>query len=299
VGLFYEENRLFIPGKSGGAELGAAAVAESLRLAFLDLFRNFISPTSLLPKNDIGDFPAGGFWSLTILLAMMAWFLCTTKRWGVLHAAWSIVLLEVLAGGVVWCNLLHYQAPIVCLCYFLAVDWLRRATLIGRRRRPLRIVRTRHAILAFMVLIPAVLLQSRLETFFSSLWASQAEAFVSERPLPSSSPALTRPQLLEFLARQERPALALVSYDGGVPLYEEWVYNSADLESQRVILAHNLRPNQLPLLIADFPHRDVWRVHITPKGANVIGPGKDGRAAYFFTSSRNGLRAANSSRRDW
>jgi len=87
--------------------------------------------------------------------------------------------------------------------------------------------------------------------------------------LRSSTVATTRPQLLELLARQKRPALAFVSYDAGVSLLEKWVYNSAALQSQRVILAHDLGPNKLSLLVGDFLGRDVWRVHVTPQGATV------------------------------
>ncbi len=71
-------------------------------------------------------------------------------------------------------------------------------------------------------------------------------------PVPE---ALTRPQLLAFLSRQKRPVLVIFAYDAAVSLHEEWVYNSADLASQRVILAHDLGPQKLPLLIADFPGR--------------------------------------------
>ena len=87
--------------------------------------------------------------------------------------------------------------------------------------------------------------------------------------LPSSSRGLTRPQLVEFLARQKRPAIAVVSYDSGILLSQEWVYNSADLESQRVVLAHDLGPKELPMLVTDFPGRDLWHVRVTPRGATL------------------------------
>jgi hypothetical protein len=240
-----------------------------VRRAFLSLFRDFVSPINFVPKSELRDSRAVGRSLLATFLAMTVWFLCTTKRWGVLHAAWSVLILEVLAGGAVWWNLPHYQAPIVCLCFFLVVDWLRRASLICRRTWLPRFVRGRHVILAFVLLIPAVILGSRADRVIPHREASPAKISSSAPPSQASSPALSRPQLLELLARQKRPALALVSYDSAVPFYKEWVYNSADLESQRVVLAHDLGPKKLSLLIADFPGRDVWHVHVTPQGATV------------------------------
>lgn len=269
VGQFYETDRLLNPGQRGGTELGALAVAESVRTAFLDLFRNFVSPTSLLPKGKFGDRTGDGWWPLVIFLGTSAWFVCTTRRWGSLHAAWMVIILMVLAGGAVWCNLLHYQAPVVCLCYFLVVDWLRRAALVCRRTWLPRAVRGRQVILAFCLLVPAVFLESRLERAFGALWASPAEAVPHIVSSPASLPVLSRPELLAFLSRQSRPVLAVVSYDRGVPQHEEWVYNSADLNSQRVILAHDLGPQKLPRLLSDFPGRDLWRVRVTARGATA------------------------------
>jgi hypothetical protein len=269
VRFLYEADGLMKPGTPGGPQLGAVALGSSLRQAFLDLFRNFISPLNLVPRNEVRDSSTDGLSLLIVFVAMTAWFLCSTKRWGLLHAAWSILTLEVLAGGAAWWNLCHYQAPIVCLCYFLAIDWVRRTALVLRRARLLRFIRVRQAILVLIVLIPTVLLESRFDRLFPDLGASPANDVVGAPPLPSASRGLTRPQLLDFLARQKRPALAIVSYDPGIPLCQEWVYNSADLESQRVVLAHDLGPKKLPLLVADFLGRDVWRVRVTPQGATV------------------------------
>jgi len=269
VRLFYEEDRLTNPGTPGGPQLGAAGVDFSLRQAFLSLFQSFISPFNLLPKSAVRDSPTDGSWLLVVFGASTAWFLCTTKRWGLLHAAWSILILEVLAGAAAWWTLCHYQAPIVCLCYFLAIDWLRRVILAFRRTLLLRFVRVQGAILVLMLLIPTVALESRIDRLFQDQEPSLPQVVAIASPLPSSSRGLTRPQLVEFLARQKRPAIAVVSYDSGILLSQEWVYNSADLESQRVVLAHDLGPKELPMLVTDFPGRDLWHVRVTPRGATL------------------------------
>ena len=63
--------------------------------------------------------------------------------------------------------------------------------------------------------------------------------------------------------------IAFVSYDTAVPLHDEWVYNSADLESQRVVLAHDRGAEENPLLMGDFAGRDSWRAHVTKQGASL------------------------------
>jgi hypothetical protein len=267
AGLFYEQDSALNPGKPGGPQLGAHVVEYQIRRSFFDLFQDFISPANLTQNSRLAQSRVLEMSLLTLFLATTAWFLFTARRVSMLHAAWGVIVLEVLAGVAVWWSLPHYKAPIVCLCYFVAVDWLRRAALAGRRTRLLRFLRERRVILGFMVLIPVVSLA--WQGTAASRGPQPATAVPSDGLMPRSSARLSRPQLLEFLGRQKRPVLAIVSYDSRVSLHDEWVYNSADLESQRVILAQDLGPNKLPLLIADFPDREVWRVRVTPRGAVV------------------------------
>ena len=269
VGQFYEQDSLLNPGKPGGPQLGASAVVDEIRHGFLGLYQNFVSPMNLAPTDTVWLTPTVRYGLRAVLLAMILWFVCTSRRWGTLWAAWSVVILEVLAGGAVWWNLPHYHAPIVCLCYFLVVDSLRRVTVLSRRTWVPRAVHIRYVVLFLFLLIPARLLESQIETVFFPPAPVPAPAAATPQSVTPVPEALTRPQLLAFLSRQKRPVLAVFTYDAAVSLHEEWVYNSADLASQRVILAHDLGPQKLPLLIADFPGRDVWHVHVSPEGATV------------------------------
>jgi hypothetical protein len=197
-----------------------------------------------------------------MFLALSVWSLCTIRPWSLLHAAWLLIVLEMAAGAAVWWTYSHYHAAITCLCYFVFVDGLRRAFILGRGTCWPRSLRPRHLILAFSLLIPAISLAVDL-LGPPSAKAPQTPAVVS------SSSMLTRSELLTFLEHQERPAIAFVSYDSSVELHDEWVYNSADLESQRVVLAHDRGPEENPLSMGDFPSRDSWRVQVTKQGATL------------------------------
>ena len=59
-----------------------------------------------------------------MFLLSRAWFVCTTRHWGLLHAAWGLVTLEVMAGGAVWWNLLHYQCRLpVCAVFWRSIGF--------------------------------------------------------------------------------------------------------------------------------------------------------------------------------
>jgi hypothetical protein len=181
-----------------------------------------------------------------------------------------LIFLEMTAGAAVWWTYSHYHAAITCLCYFLFVDGLRRAFILGRGTCWPRSLRPRHLILALSLLIPTIAIVVDL------LGPPSAKAPKSPQVVSSSS-MLARSELLRFLEHQERPAIAFVSYDTAVSLHDEWVYNSADLESQRVVLVHDRGPEENPLLMDDFADRDSWRVHVTKQGASLCRYNEAGR----------------------
>ena len=141
---------------------------------------------------------------IEMFLVLSAWSLCTIRPWGLLHAAWLLILLELAAGAAVWWTYSHYHAAITCLCYFLFVDGLRRAFILGRGTCWPRSLRPRHLILAFSLLIPTIAIVVDL------LEPPSAKAPKSP-PVVSSSSMLTRSELLRFLEHQERPAIGFVS----------------------------------------------------------------------------------------
>ena len=93
-----------------------------------------------------------------------------------------------------------------------------------------------------MLLILAVVAEPHIEGLGRRLAETPTQPSPAGLPSPEPGGPLGRPEMLDVLARQDRPALAVLSYDPGVSLHDEWVYNTAVLESQRVILAHDLGP---------------------------------------------------------
>jgi hypothetical protein len=79
-----------------------------------------------------------------------------------------------------------------------------------------------------------------------------------------------RPQVLDRLNHEPGNHLVLVAYDVKQdPNYMEWVFNSADLASQKVIWAHTLEPeesdNGLKCLFKD---RHIWLVSVRFSGGS-------------------------------
>jgi len=52
--------------------------------------------------------------------------------------------------------------------------------------------------------------------------------------------------------------LVLVSYGKNHDLYQEFVYNRADIDHSRIVWARSLGANLDRKLIKYFPHRKVW-----------------------------------------
>jgi hypothetical protein len=80
----------------------------------------------------------------------------------------------------------------------------------------------------------------------------------------------SRVDALHRLSTKERPVLAFVSYDSDVFHHKEWVYNHSDLEKQQVILAHDLGEEHNKLLIAQYPERAVWKIHVSTDRATLV-----------------------------
>jgi len=79
-----------------------------------------------------------------------------------------------------------------------------------------------------------------------------------------------RAQLLARLGTRARPQVVLVSYPPSAwPINNEWVYNSADIDGQRVILAHDLGEAESTALRAYYPQREFWRLIVTDRARTL------------------------------
>ena len=86
----------------------------------------------------------------------------------------------------------------------------------------------------------------------------------SNRFLPGSAQFLTDAKhttIDERLAKLPGGHLVLVRYGTGHQIYEELVYNHADLDGSKTIWARSLSPDQDAQLIRHYPNRDVWLLY--------------------------------------
>ena len=72
-------------------------------------------------------------------------------------------------------------------------------------------------------------------------------------------------QLDELPGRQ----LVFVKYSPDYSIHDEWVYNRADLESAKVIFAHDLSTERDQSLLAEYPGRQAWRLSLSPAEATL------------------------------
>ena len=87
--------------------------------------------------------------------------------------------------------------------------------------------------------------------------ASQALVILrQEFPQPVNA---HRDELAQTLLDQGGKHVILVHYTGGQSPHEEWVYNSADIDAQDVIWAHDLGPVENAPLLEYYKGRKIWR----------------------------------------
>jgi hypothetical protein len=289
---FFEDRGLLCPGKPGGPETGAAAVIREIRCALIFVPGRFLADFKLLTEAKRWYSPTRVIeYSVVLSISvLMLFFPFTARSWGLLHAALGLHLLTTLAAGAVWWDFPHYRAPAACIYYFLATYFFRRLSLAWPGTLLHGAVRPRHMALVISLLVlvipsaigaaagdpdyPFAHLLARKHTLRAQSLAESAprspERGLTDDSGPSPSAALlSRADVIRELSVKDRQTLVFVSYDPMVSLHREWVYNLADLESQRVVLAHDLGKAHNRLLMTDFPTREVWQAHVTPGGATL------------------------------
>ncbi len=83
-----------------------------------------------------------------------------------------------------------------------------------------------------------------------------------------------RAALIHRLSALDRPQLVIVRYPSpDWEITDEWVYNSADIDGQRVVLAHDLGPEEDRSLLAYYPNRTALLLTFDPvSGVEKVGP---------------------------
>ncbi|HSE98379.1 MAG TPA: hypothetical protein VLD57_08965, partial [Blastocatellia bacterium] len=143
----------------------------------------------------------------------------------------------------------HYAAPAIGLIFVLIVQSMRRlyAWRFGGWRAG------RHVLRATLVLSAAYLIFT---------WASLP-------PIKRDAWNERRARLLEVLERSGDRHLLIVRYAPGHVWSEEWVYNEADIDNARVVLAREMDPESNRALLEYFKDRHAWLLVIEAGRATI------------------------------
>ena len=176
-------------------------------------------------------------------------------RW----AGFIVVTLAVVALGqafVPWWSS-HYAAPVVPLVFAGIATTLYRARFHSRCAS-----RRLGAAVAVMLLVHGAAIV--LLTIFATRSDAHAQGVDA---LPAA--LRSRADVLRHFTAVGGRHLVFVSYDADYTIHREWVYNAADIAAQPVMLAHDLGRDRNPKLIARYPDRTVWALHVTRTTAKL------------------------------
>ncbi|MGE0704131.1 MAG: hypothetical protein AB7F99_12800 [Vicinamibacterales bacterium] len=193
-----------------------------------------------------------------VLLIGVALLLRMSRTSAWLRFIYATVCVVVIGQSLVWWWQPHYAAPIVPLVLAAAGILLRRraiASSLSRAGGPAGVA------LAACVCIHA--------TSLLLLYG-----FLRVEGVPDG---LSRASLERQLASMDGRHLVFLSYGPSFPENLEWVYNGADLETARVVFAHDRGDNLNQSLIAAFSGRHVWSAQVAAEGYNLsrYEPGKN------------------------
>lgn len=152
------------------------------------------------------------------------------------------LLAAALLGFVVsaWSNP-HYLAPATCVIYGLAAQAMRHLRTITPRRRIAGVLLQRAAILILIIDASASVAKRASDRLSWGGWGLSARADVQRE-----------------LEQTPGEHLVIVRYGAGHSVHEEWVYNGADIDSQKVIWARELDAAQNARLLAYYKGRKAW-----------------------------------------
>ena len=167
-----------------------------------------------------------------------------------------------------------YAMPAVPLLYVSLTAVLQAATTRWRWRAPgwlselpmLRILLVASVFLISTAYFRPTLIRELIQRLRGR--APVAQWVVSTKDHTSVS-LTSREGLLQYLSMQEKPHLVFVDYSTDYNRHDEWVYNRADIANSEIILAHDLGAEQNRELLALFPDRTVWKLHIDSSGKTL------------------------------
>jgi hypothetical protein len=154
----------------------------------------------------------------------------------------------------------HYMAPALTALYVLLLQSLRHLRFWSPGGRPVGLFLARA--------IPTVCVGMIVMAVVFPPPPNPAGFWVPTWYAPNpGSPA--RATMLSKLAANEAQQLAIVRYQPNHNLYDEWVYNDADIDGSKIVWAREMTPDKDKQLLAYFPNRQVWLIEPDVKPPRV------------------------------
>jgi hypothetical protein len=151
----------------------------------------------------------------------------------------------ILAGAIFFVGLLacafvraHYLAPATAILFAIVVQASRRLRVWRPGGQPVGA--------ALVRAVPCMCI---------ALFLAQAGSKAA-----SPTPDLPRTRVQHFLEKQPGRQLAIVRYDAGHSVFDEWVYNAADIDAAQVVWAREMDAAENVELLDYYKDRKVWLV---------------------------------------
>ena len=147
----------------------------------------------------------------------------------------------------------HYVAPAWAALALMIAVWAAHAWNLRIRQQPVGV-----ALVLLALTLPVIVeIPSRLSRLIHRPSGSVSG---DSRTMPATSFGIDqRDALIKRLSALDRRQLVIVRYPSPAwRIDQEWVYNSADIDRQRVVFAHDLGPEQDRALLAYYPDRMAW-----------------------------------------
>jgi hypothetical protein len=96
-----------------------------------------------------------------------------------------------------------------------------------------------------------------------------------------------------YLENSPLKDVVFVQYSPGHSVDAEWVYNSPEIDAQKIIWAHDLGDKEDQRLINYYPDRNIWRVIVSASQPNVLQRWNNSSGKFEFVKSFTGAESDN------
>ncbi|MBS1839307.1 MAG: hypothetical protein JSS69_05830 [Acidobacteria bacterium] len=153
----------------------------------------------------------------------------------------ALLCITVSVYAVVWSNA-HYAAPATCLIFALITLSLRYLRTLGNKRFALGKALSRATVLLLVLDTSAAAIHHECDPL---QWTCTGD--------------VSRTLVLQKLQAEPGKHLVMVRYnEDDLSVHDEWVYNSADIDSSKIVWARELDKAQNEKLLQYFKDRKVW-----------------------------------------